>query len=400
MAVFMATLDGSIVNVALPSIARAFGTGPAPTAWVATAYLLAIVISLLPLGRWSDRNGRTRGFLGGVWIFTAASLACALAPALEVLIAARAVQGLGAALLFANSTALLTIAFPARERGRTFGLNALMVGLGLATGPALGGWLLGLTGWPVVFLVKLPVGAACLMAAYRGLPGDRIARGRPPPVATLLRHPTFRTSATAGLLQALGVYITFVTVPFLLELGAGLRPAQVGLLLSSLSVAQLSIGPLSGTLSDRFGSRGLAAAGAGLTGAGTLGLAWLAAGPRAAEALIPLLVVGIGIGTFGPPNINAMMSSSPPAMLGLAGSFVALVRNLGFSLGALAAGGLLDWRAGALIAQGWGSPEAFRAAAAAVLLGAVALHAAAAAISLLGRRAQARPPVSGVDPAG
>src|SRR5919198_3848953 len=175
---FMTTLDSSIVNISLPAIARSFHTPLSGTVeWVVIAFLVVIAASLLTFGRLGDLIGRERVWTMGLVVFTAGSLLCGAAPTLPLLVTARALQGVGGALIFAPAIALVVDAFPARERGRALGMNTVIVSLGISTGPTLGGLITEHLSWRWIFLVNLPLGVAGLLVARRVLP-LRPPRGR------------------------------------------------------------------------------------------------------------------------------------------------------------------------------------------------------------------------------
>ena len=170
---FMGQLDASVVTVAFPALQRQFGTGLAATQWVSLAYLLVLTALLVPAGRWSDRAGRKLLYLYGFVVFSAASAACGLAPSLGVLIALRVVQAGGAALLQANSVALVVTSVPARTRRAALGVQAAAQAVGLACGPVVGGVLVGTVGWRWVFLINVPVGLLAVAAGWYLLPRTR-----------------------------------------------------------------------------------------------------------------------------------------------------------------------------------------------------------------------------------
>jgi len=170
---FMGQLDASVVTVAFPALQRQYGAGLAATQWVSLAYLLVLTALLVPAGRWSDRAGRKLLYLYGFVVFSAASAACGLAPSLGVLIALRVVQAAGAALLQANSVALVVTSVPARARRKALGIQAAAQAVGLACGPVVGGVLVGTVGWRWVFLVNVPVGLLAVVAGWYLLPRTR-----------------------------------------------------------------------------------------------------------------------------------------------------------------------------------------------------------------------------------
>jgi len=172
---FMGQLDASVVTVAFPALQRQFGTGLAATQWVSLAYLLVLTALLVPAGRWSDRAGRKLLYLYGFVVFSVASAACGLAPSLGVLIALRVVQAGGAALLQANSVALVVTSVPARTRRAALGVQAAAQAVGLACGPVVGGVLVGTVGWRWVFFINVPVGLLALVAGWYLLPRTRRA---------------------------------------------------------------------------------------------------------------------------------------------------------------------------------------------------------------------------------
>ena len=189
LSMLLSSLDTSIANVALPTLADAFSAQFAAVQWVVLAYLLTITSFLVSMGRLGDRLGRRRMLVWGLWSFTAASVACAAAPSLEVLIAARAVQGLGGAVMIAQTVALVGATVPAGRTGSAMGLLGTMSAVGTALGPSLGGVLIAAVGWRSLFWINVPLGALALTLVVRGLPTEQRVhpkRSGSDPVGTLL----------------------------------------------------------------------------------------------------------------------------------------------------------------------------------------------------------------------
>src|SRR5579862_6173588 len=223
---FMGQLDASIVTVALPRLGRAFAVGPGVAVWVSLSYLLVLVCALPAAGHLSDRLGRKRLYVQGFAVFAAASLACGLAPDLPALLAARVVQGAGAALLQANSVALIRESLARRDLRRGLGIQGAAQALGLALGPAAGGLLLAAGGWRLLFLVNVPAGALGLVAGVLLLPRSRT-------------HRRVRFDAAGALLIPLAAAPPLVALSLAREWGAGpaLAIAAAGLLAAAALVA-------------------------------------------------------------------------------------------------------------------------------------------------------------------
>ncbi|OFZ18680.1 MAG: hypothetical protein A2X94_14325 [Bdellovibrionales bacterium GWB1_55_8] len=327
----MATLDSSIVNIALPTLTKDFGVDIYQVKWVVVVYLLVITCLLLPFGRLSDQYGRKRVFQLGFLIFTIGSGLCGLSSSLGALVAARIVQGLGVSMLMANGPAIITAAFPFRERGAALGTLAMVVSTGLLSGPSVGGFLISHFSWPSIFWINIPIGIAGIGLAHRFLSKDRIPVQKPPfdwigaflqiifllcfivvfdppnisisgnlplpaprwimaaltvifgaaflkveadakaPIfdLSLLKNTTFWSANLAGLLMFVGFSAVFVLMPFFLEEMMKFAPQQAGLYMTAIPATIFVVAPISGRLSDRIGSRWLAFAGALI---GVLGL--------------------------------------------------------------------------------------------------------------------------------
>jgi EmrB/QacA subfamily drug resistance transporter len=393
----MAVLDISVVNIALPTLSRAFRVPLTTIEWVVLAYVLTITGLLLTMGRVADLVGRRRVYGSGQLLFTLASVLCAAAPSAHVLIAARALQGLGAAMMTANSSALLISSFGPEERGRALGAFGAMVGVGLALGPPLGGLIVGhdLVRWRWIFLINVPIGilaqwqlwsrvppdppghrtslslpaaalwcgglvaltlalsrgpshgwgdihvwpgfalAALLLAAFAR---DEARSAHPLLPLDLLRGPLGTATALTLLVNGLGITVGF-HLPLYFEEVLGFDAARSGRWLAIMPLLGLALAPLSGRWSDRFGPRPLLLAGTLLMAVGFAVLSRLGATPTGhlpAAVLGGMILIGIGMGIFSVPNSSAVMGSVPPDRLGLASGLQATMRNLGIASGAAA----------------------------------------------------------------
>jgi MFS family permease len=384
---FMGQLDASIVTVAFPALQRQFGTGLASVQWVSLAYLLALTALLVPAGRWSDRFGRKLMYLYGFVIFAASSAACGLAPSLAALVVLRVVQAAGAALLQANSVALVVTSVPAHTRRAALGVQAAAQAVGLAAGPVIGGLLVAAAGWRWVFFLNVPVGlvaviaGGCLLPRTRG-PAGQLLSGR-----SLARRPGTdpggtvlpRVSATAGML-ALGALCACVVLfgPLVLfpqvVTARGGSAESAGLLLTALPCGF----GLAAAVADRLLPAGWPNRRRCLLGgAVTAGSAAALAVPAPDAVSVVLLgLLGIGLGIYTPANNAEIMAAVPAKDAAAAGGMVNMTRGTGTALGVAVV--TLGLHAGAQLR----SPDSGRtlsmAAIAAVALLAVALSAAAA----------------------
>ncbi len=432
--VFMATLDGSIVNVALPTMRRDLGTTIGGVEWVVTIYLLVVTGALLAAGRLGDILGHRRVYVAGMLLFTLGSGLCALAPSLWALSSARAVQALGASAMMAMAPAAITAVFPARLRGRALGGITTVVALGLTAGPPLGGLLVAHLSWRAIFTVNLPVGLAGVVWAGRALPRGaeapgarfdaraaawmalalggavgaleaaprwgagalallaasavgaallvRHERGHPSPLldASLFESAVFRWGLAAGLLSYAAMFTQTLLTPFFLAQVKGLGPGEMGLMLIAVPLALSLSSTPAGWLSDRFGPRGPCLAGMGVLAAALGSLA--AAGPADSLPSIfaRLALAGAGMGLFQPPNNSAVMGTLPRERLGSGGGLLATARYLGMAAGVALGGALFTLGSGA----GGGAP-AFLAGWRHALGAGAALAVAAGLLSLARR---------------
>jgi len=395
LSVFMATLDVNIVNVSLPTLVEELNTHFAAIQWVILGYVLVVTSMTLSMARLGDMRGKRRLFAFGVGLFTAGSLLCGLAPGVHWLVGFRMVQGLGAAVTQALGAAVAIEAFPATERGRAMGILGSTVSVGLAVGPALGGFMIAAFGWRSVFLVNLPFGAAAVWAILKFVPdtgveekgasfdfagaalmlclmgtfalgmtsGQRQGFGEPLTAAllatsafflaffvlvekrvtgplvdtSLFKDALFTINLLMGWLVFLVIAASFI-IPFYLELVKGYSPNVVGLLMVVVPVSMGISAPVAGWLADRFGARGISLIGLGLCVAGCLTISSLGREVGFWGTAFRLLPLGMGMGFFQSPNNSAIMGAVPRKRLGIASGLMTLSRTLGHTAGIPLAG--------------------------------------------------------------
>ena len=394
----MAPVDGSAVNIIIPVIQQDFHVAHlGKVAWVQLAYLIVIGGLILPMGRLGDLWGFRRIYLCGAALFTISSALCGLAPSLGWLIGARVLQAVGACMMMALSSGIITAIFPAEERGRALGIVGMCIAIGLVIGPTFGGFLVHLQGsWRWVFFINLPIGlfgglwcarmlpplrfgrparvdwlggllavtmlTALLLAITNGSPWGWVSpavlalslasavafawqeRRHPAPMLdlSLFRNRVFAGANLASMMNFLGQSCAVFLTPVLLENGLGYNTAKAGMIIAAVPVGVMLLAPISGSLSDRIGTRGLAAAGETVVAVGLAGMAvllhGLCAGSIAQERALPvilcmMLLVGIGTGLFQSPNNSAIMGSVPRTHLGVGGGVLATMRTLGMAFG-------------------------------------------------------------------
>ena len=330
---FMGQLDASIVTVAFPALQRQFGTNLAGVQWVSLGYLLALVALLVPAGRWSDRVGRKLCYLVGFAVFAAASAACGLAAQLPVLIGLRLVQALGAALLQANSVALVTTSVPARQRRAALGIQAAAQAVGLAAGPMTGGLLIATAGWRWIFLINVPVGLVAVAAGWFLLPRSRhLARRRGgDPATPLLDFAALSNGIAPALAGALCAYLVLfgpmVLFPQVIAAHGG-SALSSGLLLTSLP-AGFGLAAVA-TARKSWPNRLRCAAGGVLAAVCAAALAVPA--PHAVSVVL-LGLLGAGLGVYTPANNAEIMAALPIKDAAAGGGMVNMTRGIGTALG-------------------------------------------------------------------
>jgi MFS family permease len=344
---FMGQLDASIVALTYRPIGHEFHASLDVVQWVSLGYLLALAGLLVPLGRISDRLGRKRVYLWGFGLFSIASLGCALAPDLGSLVTLRVVQGAGAAMLQANSIALVSTTAPRGRLRAALGLQAAAQAVGLALGPTVGGLLVQSVGWRWVFGVNVPVGVVAIVAGRYLLPRTRVdAAAEPSGVRATLATPGITRGTFGALLGYLLLFGPIVAVPALVQ-ARGVSPTHAGLTTAALPVGFAVASAMGerlvpvGWSSRRRSELGLLVAG--------LGLAALTFTATSDLAVVGLAVLGLGLGVFIPANNAAIMTRAPVRSAAVAGGLVSAARAIGTGAGvALVAGTLTSWRDGRL----------------------------------------------------
>ena len=434
---FMSALDGSVVNIIVPVLRAYFKSDVASVEWVVVIYLLVVSSLLLTFGRLGDLRGHKGMYSAGFLIFVAASAVCGLAPTVTVLVAARTVQAVGAAMLFANAPAILTRSFPPQQRGQVLGLQAMMTYLGLTVGPSLGGWLTQSINWRAVFYINVPIALLAFILSLVFIPADkpeagrterfdlpgavlfaaglgalllalnqgdawgwtspavlactaaalillgiflRVERRTPSPMLdlSLFGLRIFSASAASAVLNYICLYCVIFLMPFYLLQGRGLNPAQAGLLLTAQPIVMAIVAPISGSLSDRIGSRLLSTLGMLVMAVGIFLLSLLKPDAANGEILFGLAITGLGTGIFISPNTSALMGSAPRQRQGIASGILATARNVGMVLGVGLAGAILT----SVMARTGGDGALFTAVQAGLQVGA-GLAVAGAVISAM-----------------
>ncbi len=386
---FMGQLDASIVTVAFPTLHNDFHAGLGAVTWVGLSYLLVLVVSVAPVGRMADMFGRKLLYTYGCVVFVVGSALCGIAPSLAALYGFRVLQAIGAAMLQANSVAIIASAMPEDMLGRGIGVQGAAQALGLALGPTVGGLLIVAGGWRLIFVVNIPVGIAGavlgwlfvprtrhlqprvgfdwtglglfvpavvallvvvslgnelgwtssltvgLLAAWLGLAAGYVVHERrasaPMTDPALFRRLAFSAGVTAGLLSYLVLFGTLFVVPFFLERALGLSTGQAGLELTVMAIVLGAVAPFAGRMADRSGPRALTVAGMLLV-AGTLVILGLSH-PATPGRVVELGVLGAGLGLFTPPNNAAIMASAPRSQAGVASGILNMTRGMGTAMG-------------------------------------------------------------------
>ncbi len=389
VSVSMSSLDTSIANIALPTIASDLKVSPANVVWVVNAYQIAMVTTLLPLAALSEIVGCERLYIGGLALYVIGACVAAMSDSLPMLIAARTLQGLGSSGMMSVNSALIKFIFPRNILGRGIGMNAMAVGTSITIGPTVGALILSVADWPWLFAVNIPVGIAAIVLAIRTLPTTprashafdilgailtaaclgpfifgvssaarqaawemialyafvsvlagailiRRQRGHPAPMlpVDLFRIPVFSLSVGTAICSFATQGIAFVSLPFLFENAFGLSTVATGFLMTPWPVVVAIMAPIAGRLSDSYPAGLLGGIGLAMLGTGMALLALLPDNPGVYDIVWRMMICGCGFGFFQAPNMNALMSSTPAARSGSASGMVATARMTGQTIGA------------------------------------------------------------------
>lgn len=390
LAIIMSVMDGTIVNVALPTLTQQFGQSASSTIWIVNAYQLIITMFLLAFASLGDLYGYRRIFLIGVTLFVSASVLCALSPSLWLLVGARVLQGFGAAAIMSVNTALLRIIYPPQYLGRGLGMNAMIVAVSAAAGPSIAGTILSVLSWHWLFLINVPIGLLAFALGYKLLPQnppkpssykfDKVscvanavtfgllvyslegfAHNEKPVLiyiqlaalvlvgifyirrqlhmehplfpVDLLRIPIFSLSMCSSISSFCAQMLAMVSLPFFLQGVLGYSAVQIGLLLTPWPLATILTAPVAGRLVERVHPGLLGGIGMVVFAGGLFSLYMLPPHPAEWVLVCCMVLCGMGFGLFQTPNNVTIVSSAPPHRSGAASGMLGTARLLGQTLG-------------------------------------------------------------------
>ncbi len=386
LGIFLGTIDASIVNVALPTMAKELDTTFAAVQWVVLAYLLTLATLTLGVGRLGDMLGKKPIYTTGFAIFTLGSVLCGMAPGIEWLVGFRVVQAIGAAMIFALGMAIITQAFPPSERGKALGISGALVSIGIVIGPSLGGLIVDLWSWRWIFIVNLPIGILGTAAAHRFVPdvpppggqrfdfagaavffvalmtfmlGLSLAQSRgfgsvsvlallgvgiaaitlfvaverrvsqPMLDLALFQNRLLTINLLTGWMTFFAISGLFILVPFYLENVLGASPRMVGLLIAPTPLLLGLSAPISGSISDRIGPRRVLVFGLAILVGAYLAMQLLQADSPLWMIMLVMAPAGLGMGIFQSPNNSAVMGSATAERLGVTSAMLTITRNTG-----------------------------------------------------------------------
>ena len=388
---FLSVLDGTICNVALPSMAAQLDVPSEDSIWIVNAFQLAVMMLLLPFASMGELWGYKRVYLCGIVVFTLGSVACAFSATLPILVISRVVQGIGAAMLMSVNTSMVKLIYPKRHLGKGVGLNATVVAIASVTGPTLSAAILAVAPWPWLFAINVPVGVATFVMARRYLPDNpvrvvgrrfdwheavlnaatmglfigcveayshdvptrwvlggvvvllvlavcyvRMERGKKFPMLPfdLLKIPIFTTSVATSIISFTAQMLVMVGMPFMLVNTFGYNAVGIGLLMTSWPLAIVFVAPMAGLLINKVHPGILGGIGLTMLSVGCFLLSFIPVDTNHFGLVWRLLLCGAGFGFFQSPNNHLLLASAPPGRSGSASGMLATARLTGQTLGA------------------------------------------------------------------
>ncbi|WP_158300905.1 MFS transporter [Chromobacterium sp. ATCC 53434] len=398
---FMAMLDSSAVNIALPTIAQAYHVDFGLARWVVLSYMLALTALVLPMGRLADVVGKRNIYVAGIVIFGVGSAACAMPASIASLLLSRVVQGVGAAIILALGPALVTELVPAGERGRAFGIMGAVVALGVIIGPSAGGALIAVLGWHSIFWLNIPLCVGAATVAFKHLNRDRPSErppfdlagtaalvaaltlsllalspgelgfldalggggiwlaavlmwlvfvwierrsGHPIVEARLFGNAVLSLNLLAAFLSSVSIAATLLLLPFYLQNVLGFAVAKTGLLLAITPLVLTMAAPVSGIMADRFGAHRVIAVGLIIMAIGFVAASTLSTHSTSLEFACKFVLVGLGLGLFQSPNNALIMSAAEAGHAGIVSGLLAMTRLMGQTIGVALVGIIWSWR--------------------------------------------------------
>lgn len=388
---FMATLDSSIINVALPNMAQRLSVGINTIQWVVTSYLIVISALVLIFGRIADMIGKTTVFQYGFLIFSVGSLLCGISKTIQFLIFSRIIQAIGAAMTMSSNQGILAAIFPANERGRALGFSGTTVAIGTMLGPPLGGIMVEIFNWESIFLINIPIGVVAFFLGEKMLPkkekrekketfdlkgailfiifvvllfwamlsGEKLGwqnkyiitsfiiailsfivfyfieqkEENPMLDFSIFNNKLFNVSIFCAFVSFTVIFCNNIIHPFYLQYVMNISPGRAGILMMVFPISAGIIAPISGYISDKVGSESLTFLGLLITTVGLILIGYLNINSTYTEIVVRIAILGLGNGLFQSPNNSIVMSLVPKNKLGIAGSINALVRNMGMVFG-------------------------------------------------------------------
>jgi len=388
---FMSTLDGSILNVALPTIANQLQCNINVVAWVILAYSLTVVSLMMIFGAWTEKKGYAFAYKFGYSFFIIGSIICALSSSIHFLIFGRVIQAIGSAMFQAVGPGMVTAVFPENERGKGIGLMVMMVSAGMMAGPPLGGFLLQYFPWQSIFIINIPIGLIGMSLAlkyFKLLPKPshfrkmRISGALSISIAMLsgmlalsliesyslldirvwglgiislislflfykfeskpesaligldlFKNRTFRSTLIAAILMFVAMAGAIILIPFYLERVKDFEPQTVGMYLMIFPIIMFIVAPLSGKLSDKIGSRLLTTTGMAILAIGLYLLSYLDVETSNNYIILSIIIISSGVAIFNTPNSSAMMGSVDKSKRAVISGIISTSRNIGMALG-------------------------------------------------------------------